>query len=439
MTFVEHNNREKANKFAEYVTGKPLREYLAKKVKQYCGENISVFDGAAGSGQLEQFISMTDFHAVEIQQESCEALKTNFPHAIVNNQSFFTYQSDIQVDAIAMNPPYSLKLKDLPEEDQQAIKELYPWKKSGVIDDIFLLKSMTYTKRYGFYIMFPGIAYRQSEKKMRELVGNNLVELNEIQNGFEDTSINVIFLVIDKEKNDSEISKEIYDCKTQKIEYQESDKLNSDFNQVIPKKPVEKEEIDIDQVNAELDQAAIDHLGAGIKPKGTTDKFNCESDTIRLTRKGTVGAVYFHRDPFWIDGDSFRVEPKEMIDKRYLFHWLLMKREEIERCADGNNQPGLSLARLSKMTIEVPDMEYQLKVVKLLGEMSAGLEFFIDNITQTKMNQSKVLSYYEKHLASQLILIQFFNADIDLKSFITRCHKVLDDYLLAYNFAVGLE
>ncbi len=106
--------------------------------------------------------------------------------------------------------------------------------------------------------------------------------------------------------------------------------------------------------------------GAGMKAKGTTDKFNCESDTIRLTRKGTVGAVYFHRDPFWIDGDSFRVEPKEMIDKRYLFHWLLMKREEIERCADGDNQPGLSLARLSKIRIDVPDMEYQLKVVKLL-------------------------------------------------------------------------
>ena len=38
--------------------------------------------------------------------------------------------------------------------------------------------------------------------------------------------------------------------------------------------------------------------GAGMKAKGTTDKFNCESDTIRLTCKGTVGAVYFHRDPF---------------------------------------------------------------------------------------------------------------------------------------------
>ena len=142
--------------------------------------------------------------------------------------------------------------------------------------------------------------------------------------------------------------------------------------------------------------------GAGMKAKGTTDKFSCESDTIRLTRKGTVGAVYFHLEPCWIDGDSFKVEPKEIIDKRYLFHWLLMKREEIERCADGNNQPGLSLTRLSKLTIDVPDMAYQLKTAQLLDEMSAGLEFFIDNITQTKMNQSKILSYYNEKIGTAL-------------------------------------
>lgn len=142
--------------------------------------------------------------------------------------------------------------------------------------------------------------------------------------------------------------------------------------------------------------------GAGMNPKGTTDKFNCESNTIRLTRKGTVGAVYFHLEPCWIDGDSFKVEPKEIIDKRYLFHWLLMKRGEIERCADGNNQPGLSLTRLSKLMIDVPDLAYQLKTAKLLDEMSAGLEFFIENITQTKMNQSKILSYYNGKIGNAL-------------------------------------
>lgn len=303
MEFVEHNNRKEANKFAEYITGQPLRKYLADKVKHFCGENISIFDGAAGSGQLEQFINMKALYAIEIQRKSCEALKTNFPNAIVNNQSFFTYQTDIQVDATVMNPPYSLRLKDLPGEDQEAIKELFPWKKSGVVDDVFLLKSLNHTKRYGFYIMFPGVAYRKAEKKMRELIGNNLVELNVIQNGFEDTPVNVLFLVIDKEKENPKISKEIYDCRNQKVEYRETDELNSD-DWVMPTKPVEKEKIDIDQVNAESDQMVIDHL--------------------------------------------------------------------------------------------------------------------------------------ENHLANQLVLIEYFNADIDLLNFITKCHKVLDDYLLMYNFAVKI-
>ena len=91
-----------------------------------------------------------------------------------------------------------------------------------------------------------------------------------------------------------------------------------------------------------------------------------------------------------------------MINKRYLFHWLLMKREEIERCADGGNQPGLSVAKLSKIKIDVPDMEYQLKVVKLLDEMSTDLEFFIDNITQIKMLEGKVLSYYNEKIGTAL-------------------------------------
>ena len=304
MEFVEHNNRKEADKFAEYITGQLLRKYLADKVKHFCGENISIFDGTAGSGQLEQFVDMKILYAIEIQRKSCEALKTNFPNAIVNNQSFFTYQTDIQADAAVMNPPYSLRLKDLPEEDQEAIKELFPWKKSGVVDDVFLLKSLNHTKRYGFYIMFPGVAYRKAEKKMRELIGNNLVELNVIQNGFEDTPINLLFLVIDKEKENPKISKEIYDCRDQKIEYRETDELNLDFDWVMPTKPVEKEKIDIDQVNAELDQMVIDHL--------------------------------------------------------------------------------------------------------------------------------------ENHLANQLVLIEYFNADIDLLNFITKCHKVLDDYLLMYNFAVKI-
>ena len=260
MTFVEHNNRKRANKLAEYITSPILRQYLADKVKQYCGENVSVFDGAAGSGQLEQFIAPSEFHAVEIQEEACKALKVNYEHAIVNHMSFFQYQSDVLVDAVAMNPPYSIKFKDLPDEDRQAIQSEFPWKKSGVVDDIFLLKSLQYTKRYAFYIMFPGIAYRGAEKKMRELVGNQLLELNSVRHGFDDTGIEVLFLVIDKEKTGPEVQREIYDAKLKKVVYTDSCQLSDDYYWEITREPPVKEEIDIDAVNKELDDLAVNHL-----------------------------------------------------------------------------------------------------------------------------------------------------------------------------------
>ena len=58
MSFKEHNNRNIAKKLAEYITGTELRQYLARKVKKYIKINDPViFDGAVGSGQLEQFIN----------------------------------------------------------------------------------------------------------------------------------------------------------------------------------------------------------------------------------------------------------------------------------------------------------------------------------------------------------------------------------------------
>lgn len=261
MSFKEHNNRKIANQHAEYITSEALRQYLADKVKAYCGEHVSVFDGAAGSGQLEQFIQLVDFYAVEIQALACETLKENFPSAHVTNTSFFLYEGEgVEVDAIMMNPPYSIKFKDLPEEDQKAIQELYPWKKSGVVDDIFLLKSLRYTKRYGFYIMFPGIGYRGTEKKMRELIGNQLAELNSLENGFEDTSIKTLFLVIDKEKTSPIVKREIYDAKKREVLYADEGRLEAGENWETAQLPVKREVIDIDECVKASHRFSLSHL-----------------------------------------------------------------------------------------------------------------------------------------------------------------------------------
>lgn len=255
----EFNNRRKADKYAEYITGEELRRYVARKVKQYCSNTVSVFDGAVGSGQLEQFVNPTWVQACEVQEEACKAFKENYPNSDVSNMSFFNYQGNVICDCVIMNPPFSLKFKDLTEEEQRNIQADFEWKKSGVVDDIFILKSLSYAYRYGFYIVFPGVLYRKSEKKLRELIGNNLVELNKIQNAFEDTQIDVAFLVIDKYKTSSEVLKGIYDCRTKQIIHSEKAETEEDRWR-IPNKPIEREVIDHVQCEIEAREVVINKL-----------------------------------------------------------------------------------------------------------------------------------------------------------------------------------
>ena len=248
----EFNNRDIADKFAEYITGQELRKYLAEKVKKYVGEDITVFDGAVGSGQLEQYIKPKWIYGVEIQKNACDVFKKNYPNSDILNISFFNYESNVKADCIVMNYPFSLKFKELSEEEQKNIQKDFSFKKSGVVDDIFILKSLKYSKRFGFYICFPGIAYRKTEKDFRNYLKNTVKELNIIENAFEDTSISVLFLIIDKEKTKVKVHKEIYDCKKKSIVHEEiCENLEEIWLQ--PQKEEKKEEINIEALEQEIE------------------------------------------------------------------------------------------------------------------------------------------------------------------------------------------
>lgn len=266
MNFSEHDNRKKAKNLAEFITGDALRRYMADKVRQYAGEQVSVFDGAAGSGQLCQYIQPTEFVAVEIQPEACRELAKNFPHAKICNQSFFDFSSDFQADCAVMNPPFSIKFKDLSDAEQANIQALFPWKKSGVVDDVFVLKAMQYSKRWGFFILSCGVGCRSTEKHFRQLIGNQAVEINKIDNAFDDTSIPVMVLIIDKQKTSSEYHSEFWDVKTDE-KYTASLTLNDDRWE-FASKPIEEKfgkDFDIDKLNQDLLNETLKGIELSIK------------------------------------------------------------------------------------------------------------------------------------------------------------------------------
>lgn len=288
MSFKEHNNREISKKLAEYITGIELRKYVARKVNQYLNiKNTTIFDGAVGSGQLEQFVEPSMLYGVDVQENSINSARQNFKNTELEVKSFFEYEKEnLIVDCVIMNPPFSIKFKDLSELEQKNIQSEFEWKKSGCVDDIFVLKSLKYTKRFGFYILFPGVGYRRTEETFRKIIGNNLAELNRIDNAFTDTSISVLFIVIDKNKTTGKVYREIYDCKLDKQILEDEWILEGDYSWQQLQEEKEVEEVDINALNThaselwisgvkknlELDLFLVQECGANIDVSGNIKK-----------------------------------------------------------------------------------------------------------------------------------------------------------------------
>ena len=88
-----------------------------------------------------------------------------------------------------------------------------------------------------------------------------------------------------------------------------------------------------------------------------------------------------------------------MVDKVYLFHWLHMKQKELAACSEGTIMPGLSLHRLSKLEIEIPDVEYQKQVVALLEEILDMSEWFIRSIpVEIGLLQRESKGYFDEYM-----------------------------------------
>ena len=288
MSFKEHNNREISKKLAEYITGIELRKYVARKVNQYLNiKNTTIFDGAVGSGQLEQFVEPSMLYGVDVQENSINSARQNFKNTELEVKSFFEYEKEnLIVDCVIMNPPFSIKFKDLSELEKKNIQSEFEWKKSGCVDDIFVLKSLKYTKRFGFYILFPGVGYRRTEETFRKIIGNNLAELNRIDNAFTDTSISVLFIVIDKNKTTGKVYREIYDCKLDKQILEDEWILEGDYSWQQLQEEKEVEEVDINALNThaselwisgvkknlELDLFLVQECGANIDVSGNIKK-----------------------------------------------------------------------------------------------------------------------------------------------------------------------
>lgn len=252
--FHESDLRAEAKANAEHITPIPLRKWIAERV----GKVNTVFDCSIGSGQLLQFVDCQLIAGTEINQKSIDNLLKNFDNVDVINDNYFnTFVKGY--DVAISNYPFSLNFKDLVEKVPVELTGFYPKGKiTGKADFPFIIRSFTNARDKGYYLCFPGIAYRGQEQKFRDwLVENNYLKaVGTLRNcEFTSTTIDILYLELDKHKTDNKVELFNYDFKNNNNNISKTVDIDKLLNEpwITPQVEVEEEKIDIVALEKEIE------------------------------------------------------------------------------------------------------------------------------------------------------------------------------------------
>lgn len=195
------NQRKKFQQQGVFYTPLYFCEQMKAELKK---PYSSVLDPLCGQGNL---LSVLDDEVKKygVELDLLEAEKANrLPNADIIAGDFFEHIDEIPlVDAILMNPPYSVKWEGEKFQNHPAFKDVVLPLNSKA-DYAFLLMSLERLKAGGecVALMMPGILYRSGrEQKIREyLVRRGWIKkiINYPAKAFEDTSIATVLLVLEK-------------------------------------------------------------------------------------------------------------------------------------------------------------------------------------------------------------------------------------------------
>lgn len=110
------------------------------------------------------------------------------------------------------------------------------------------------------------------------------------------------------------------------------------------------------------------------------DDFIYDKVSVLIPRKGSLGNVYYQKDPFWVVDTIFytQIDESQIIPK-YFYHVLI--KAKLAEYNQAGGVPSLTQKVLNKIKIPVPPLEVQKEIVRILdrftlleAELEAELE-----------------------------------------------------------------
>ncbi|MEQ3498303.1 restriction endonuclease subunit S [Tenacibaculum sp. SSH1-16] len=113
-------------------------------------------------------------------------------------------------------------------------------------------------------------------------------------------------------------------------------------------------------------------LGSAGKVMAYANKYICEAGTTIIGRKGTINNPMYIETRFWNVDTAFGLHALEGLNKRFLYFFCLSY--DFTKRDKGSGRPSLVKNDLLKMTMPIPDLKSQNKIVTVCEEIKNKVE-----------------------------------------------------------------
>ncbi len=124
------------------------------------------------------------------------------------------------------------------------------------------------------------------------------------------------------------------------------------------------------------------------------DNYNSEGESIVISRSGiNAGFVSFWNQPIFVS-DGYRIDNKDIIVKKFLFHFLKSIEGIINSSKKGAGVPHVQSNYLLNILIPLPPLSEQQRIVSILDTFEAS----ISNLEAQLAQRQKQYEYYRNQL-----------------------------------------
>lgn len=172
---------------------------------------------------------------------------------------------------------------------------------------------------------------------------------------------------------------------------------------------IEVGELNSPQRGRRLVKSQLEEFGSyavyqnSMKPLGYYHENNAQAGATFVIVAGAAGEIGFSDAEFWAADDVYFFPAADILNNKYLYHFLLTKRHEIASQVRRASIPRLSISVVEKLEIPIPCPENTKKSLEIQAEIVRMLDTFtelIAELTAELIAREKQYNYYRDQLLS---------------------------------------